>query len=128
MVSKVYNELLIQYSGDAGFVHYANETEGATLQTGLTQKASFEGFESGDLQFVRFLNTATNDHVFTSDTVEINGLRSNSDFVEEGNVFRLFESEVEGSQALHRFFNTETGFHHYSSDAAEIASLETSNS
>ena len=127
MVSKVYNELLIQYSGNAGFVHYANETEGATLQTGLTQKAAFEGFESGDLQFVRFLNTATNDHVFTSDTVEINGLRSNSDFVEEGNVFRLFESEVEGSQALHRFFNTETGFHHYSSDAAEIASLETSN-
>ena len=49
MVSKVYNEMLIQYSDDSGFVHYANETEGSTLQTGLTQKAAFEGFESGRL-------------------------------------------------------------------------------
>ena len=127
MVSKVYNEMLIQYSDDSGFVHYANETEGSTLQTGLTQKAAFEGFESGNLQFVRFLNTATNDHVFTSDVGELNALRSNSDFVEEGNVFRLFESAVDGSQAVHRFFNTETGFHHYSADAAEIAELQVSS-
>ena len=126
MVSKVYNQLIIQYSGD-NFLHYAAEEEGATLQSGLSQKAAFEGFESGDLQFTRFLNTNTNDHVFTSDLVEIEVLRSNSDFVEEGNVFRLFQNEVDGSQAVHRFFNTETGFHHYSSDSHEIAVMQASN-
>jgi subtilisin family serine protease len=126
MVSKVYNELIIQYSGD-NFLHYAAEEEGATLQSSLSQKAAFEGFESGDLQFTRFLNTNTNDHVFTSDLVEIEVLRSNSDFVEEGNVFRLFQNEVDGSQAVHRFFNTETGFHHYSSDSNEIAMIQASN-
>ena len=126
MVSKVYNQLIIQYSGD-NFLHYAAAEEGATLQSGLSQKAAFEGFESGDLQFTRFLNTNTNDHVFTSDLVEIGVLRSNSDFVEEGNVFRLFQNEVDGSQAVHRFFNTETGFHHYSSDSHEIAVMQASN-
>ena len=41
MVEKVYNELVIQYSGD-GFLHYAGEVEGATLQSGLIKKAAFE--------------------------------------------------------------------------------------
>ena len=127
MVAKVYNELIIQYAGD-NFLHYSNETEGSNLQAGLTQKAAFEGFESGDVQVVRFFNTVTNDHVFTADLVEIEALQSDDDFVEEGNVFRLFQTEVEGSQAVHRFFNTETGFHHYSTDINEIATFEASNS
>ena len=75
MVSKVYNELIVQYSGD-NFLHYAVAEEGETLQGGLNQKAAFEGFESGDLQFTRFLNTSTNDHVFTADPLEIEMLRS----------------------------------------------------
>ena len=127
MVAKVYNELIIQYAGD-NFLHYSNETEGSNLPPGLTQKAAFEGFESGDVQVVRFFNTVTNDHVFTADLVEIEALQSDDDFVEEGNVFRLFQTEVEGSQAVHRFFNTETGFHHYSTDINEIATFEASNS
>ena len=127
MVTKVYNELIIQYAGDS-FLHYSNETEGANLQSGLTQRAAFEGFESGDVQVVRFLNTVTNDHVFTADSVEIEALQSDDDFVEEGNVFRLFQTEVEGSQAVHRFFNIETGFHHYTADTDEIETFEASDS
>ena len=127
MVTKVYNELIIQYAGD-NFLHYSNETEGANLQSGLTQRAAFEGFESGDVQVVRFLNTVTNDHVFTADSVEIEALQSDDDFVEEGNVFRLFQTEVEGSQAVHRFFNIETGFHHYTADTDEIETFEASDS
>ena len=127
MVSKVYNELIVQYSGD-NFLHYAAPEEGETLQDGLNQKAAFEGFESGDLQFTRFLNTSTNDHVFTADPLEIEVLRSSADFVEEGDVFRLFQTEVDGTQAVHRFFNTETGFHHYSTDINEIENFEASRS
>ena len=59
MPSKIYNELIIQYSNEEGFLHYANETEGATLDQSLTRKAAFEGFDSGDLQIVRFLNFNT---------------------------------------------------------------------
>ena len=127
MVSKVYNELIVQYSGD-NFLRYANVEEGATLPSDLNQKAAFEGFESGDLQFTRFLNSHSNTHVFTSESLEIESLRLNADFVEEGNAFRLFQTEVEGSQAVHRFFNIETGFHHYSTDKDEIETFETSSS
>ena len=48
--------------------------------------------------------------------------------MEEGNVFRLFQTEVDGTQAVHRFFNTETGFHHYSTDINEIENFEASSS
>jgi hypothetical protein len=41
MVSKVYNELIVQYSGD-NFLHYATAEEGETLQDGLNQKVAFE--------------------------------------------------------------------------------------
>ena len=47
MPSKSYNELIIQYSNDEGFLHYANEIEGATLDQSLSRKAAFEGFDSG---------------------------------------------------------------------------------
>ncbi|MBH67104.1 MAG: hypothetical protein CMM58_02005 [Rhodospirillaceae bacterium] len=123
MPSKIYNELLIEYSDSNGFLHYANETEGATLQPGLTQRAAFEGFQSGDLEFIRFLNTTSNDHVFTSDQTEIEVLRADSQFAEEGAVFNLLSAEVTGSQAVHRFFNTDTGKHHYTADANEIESF-----
>ena len=126
-VSKVYNELIVQYSGE-NFLRYANVEAGATLPSDLNQKAAFEGFESGDLQFTRFLNSNTNSHVFTSESLEIEELRLNADFVEAGNAFRLFQTEVDGTQAVHRFFNTETGFHHYSTDINEIENFEASSS
>ena len=59
MPAKSYNELIIQYSNGEGFLHYANEAEGATLDQNLSRKATFEGFESGDLQIFRFLNFFT---------------------------------------------------------------------
>ena len=90
-----------------GFLHYANETEGATLDQSLSRKAAFEGFDSGDLQIFRFLNLNTNDHIFTSDAKEIAALRDDNNFVEEGVVFNLLSEEVAGSQAIHRFLNTE---------------------
>ena len=49
MPAKSYNELIIQYSNGEGFLHYANEAEGNTLDQSLSRKAAFEGFESGDL-------------------------------------------------------------------------------
>ena len=59
MPAKSYNELIIQYSNDEGFLHYANEIEGATLDQNLFRKAAFEGFESGDLQIFRFRSQPT---------------------------------------------------------------------
>ena len=102
MPSKSYNELIIQYSNDEGFLHYANEIEGATLDQSLSRKAAFEGFDSGDLQIFRFLNSNTNDHIFTSDINEIAALRNDNNFVEEGVVFNLLSEEVAGSQAIHK--------------------------
>jgi len=124
MPSKIYNELIIQYSNEEGFLHYANESEGATLDQSLARKAAFEGFDSGDLQIIRFLNSNTNDHVFTSDINEIAALRDDNNFVEEGVVFNLLSEEVAGSQAIHRFLNTETGNHHYTADGAEIETFQ----
>ena len=124
MPSKIYNELIIQYSNEEGFLHYANETEGATLDQSLARKAAFEGFDRGDLQIVRFLNLNTNDHIFTSDINEIAALRDDNNFVEEGAVFNLLSEEVAGSQAIHRFLNTETGNHHYTADGAEIETFQ----
>ena len=60
MPAKTYNELIIQYSNEDGFLHYANEAEGAALDPSLDRKAAFEGFESGDVQILRFLNSLTN--------------------------------------------------------------------
>ena len=120
MPAKSYNELIIQYSNDEGFLHYANEIEGTTLDQSLSRKAAFEGFESGDLQIFRFLNSNTNDHVFTADINEIAALRNDNNFVEEGVVFNLLSEEVAGSQAIHRFLNTKTGNHHYTADSVEI--------
>ena len=71
MPAKTYNELIIQYSNEDGFLHYANEAEGAALDPSLDRKAAFEGFESGDVQILRFLNSLTNDHVLTADANEI---------------------------------------------------------
>ena len=124
MPSKSYNELIIQYSNDEGFLHYANEIEGATLDQSLSRKAAFEGFDSGDLQIFRFLNSNTNDHIFTSDINEIAALRNDNNFVEEGVVFNLLSEEVAGSQAIHRFLNTKTGNHHYTADSVEIGTLQ----
>lgn len=107
-----------------GSLHYAKETEGATLEQSPSRKATFEGFDSGDLQIFRFLNLNTNDHIFTSDTNEIATLRDDNNFVEEGVVFNLLSEEVAGSQAIHRFLNTETGNHHYTADGAEIETLQ----
>ena len=112
MPSKSYNELIVQYSSSDGFLHYANEAEGSTLEAGLTQKAAFEGFESGDVEVIRFFDSSTNDHVFTADSNEIAALRNSAQFVEEGAVFNLLGEAVAGTQAVHRFFNTETGKHH----------------
>ena len=124
MPAKSYNELIIQYSNGEGFLHYANEAEGTTLDQSLSRKAAFEGFESGDLQIFRFLNSNTNDHVFTADINEISALRNDSNFVEEGVVFNLLSEEVAGSQAIHRFLNTKTGNHHYTADRAEVETLQ----
>ena len=101
-------------------MHYANEIEGATLDQSLSRKAAFEGFDSGDLQIFRFLNSNTNDHIFTSDINEIAALRNDNNFVEEGVVFNLLSEEVAGSQAIHRFLNTKTWNHHYTADSVEI--------
>ena len=124
MPAKTYNELIIQYSNEDGFLHYANEAEGAALDPSLDRKAAFEGFESGDVQILRFLNSLTNDHVFTADANEIAVLRNDSSFVEEGIVFNLLSEEAAGSQEIHRFLNTETGNHHYTADSTEIANLQ----
>ena len=124
MPAKSYNELIIQYSNDEGFRHYANEARGGYAGPNLSRKAAFEGFESGDLQIFRFLNSNTNDHVFTADINEIAALRNDNNFVEEGVVFNLLSEEVAGSQAIHRFLNTETGNHHYTADSAEIETLQ----
>ena len=107
-----------------GSLHYAKETEGATLEQSPSRKATFEGFDSGDLQIFRFLNLNTNDHIFTSDTNEIATLRDDNNFVEEGVVFNLLSEEVAGSQVIHRFLKTETGNHHYTADGAEIETLQ----
>ena len=61
MPAKTYNELIIQYSNEDGFLHYANEAEGAALDPSLDRKAAFEGFESGDVQILRFLNDQSYD-------------------------------------------------------------------
>jgi subtilisin family serine protease len=128
MVSKVYNELIVQYSDNSGFLHYANQVEGANLHSGVTANGAFEALESGDLQFIRFLNTSTNDHVFTADTNEITALQQNPDFVEEGAIFRLSSTETLGTQAVHRFLNSDTGFHHYVTESSEVSRLTESNS
>ena len=39
MPAKTYNELIIQYSNEDGFLHYANEAEGASLDPSLDRKA-----------------------------------------------------------------------------------------
>ena len=88
MPAKSYNELIIQYSNGEGFLHYASEAEGATLDQSLSRKAAFEGFESGDLQIFRFLNSNTNDHVFTADINEIP--HSELDNLKEGTEIEVF--------------------------------------
>ena len=47
------------------------------------------------MQILRFLNSLTNDHVFTADANEIAVLRNDNDFVEEGIVFNLLSEEAD---------------------------------
>ncbi len=123
MTSKNYNQTVIQYTDVVGnsFFGFADEASTASNLTDAT--AAFESHDAGDLSFTRFFNSETGIHYYTSQADEAATIAGFEDTTTEGEAFRLFSTQVNGTEAVFRLRNTDTGDHAFSLDEGDISAL-----
>ena len=90
----------------------------------------FSAFRSADpvngpvSEVVRYLNSDTGAHIFSSDPVEIAALNALPNYTFESLAYNAYVQEVAGSIPVYRFRNEDTGAHFYTANEAERVFLQ----
>lgn len=79
----------------------------------------------GSTPIYRFFNKQNGAHLYTISTNERDTIKTTlSDLWQyEGEKFKVFENQVEGTVPVYRFFNTKTGAHLYSINDTEVSNV-----
>ena len=83
------------------------------LSRDYTTQRVLRSSENGAKPVYRFLNKTTFNHIHTLSSGEIDALRNNPAFVQEGVAFYAYETEFEGTVPVHRFFMPKCNGYYY---------------
>lgn len=122
------------FNNDTGVHFYtADKQEKNYIQRNLTsftfEGASYQGVDplqrgKEAMPVYRFHNSETGVHLYTISEAEREAIVESNQFVEEGEAFFAYETQIADSIPVYRFFNADTGAHFYTTSFNEKEDIE----